>query len=149
MTDRLHRDTVRTVTAVALAAGIALAGSGCAYVQQQTGDAWAVTYEVHVDQPAGASLADVRVEGAERRGDAPAVHRLGDQETTKIDGDGSQWEHESVVLAEQRASVRVTPAPGATATCRILLDRGRQIAAATSSAPGATVTCAEDTPAFD
>jgi hypothetical protein len=149
MTERTRRRTVRTLAAAALAAGIALAASGCAFVQQQTGDAWAVTYEVHVDQPTGARLTDVQVEGAERRGDAPEVHELGDEQTTKIDGDGSQWEHGAIVLAEQRASVRVTPGPDATATCRILLDGDREIASATSSEPGATVACAEDTPAFD
>lgn len=105
-----------------------------------------MTYEVSVDQPSGAALTDVRVEGAEKRGDAPEVHRLGTQETsTQKTG---TWEHESIVLAEQRASVRATPARGATATCRILLDGKREIATETAAA-GEPVTCSVDTPAFD
>lgn len=143
------QNSVRIVAAGLLAGAVALAGTGCSVIQQQTGDAWAVTYEVHVDRPVGARLSDVRVEGAERRGDAPEVHRIGAGETEAKDGEGSRWEHETVVLAEQRASVRATPEQGATATCRVLLDGEREIAAQTSSAPGKPVTCSVDTPAFD
>lgn len=141
------RHPVRLLAAAAVAATVALLGTGCSVLQQQTGDAWAVTYEVTVDQPAGATLSDVRVEGAERRGDTPEVHRLGSRDTTAADGDGSRWGHESVVLAEQRAAVRATPGPGATATCRILLDGKREIATETAAA-GQSVTCSVDTPAF-
>ncbi|MBF4586503.1 hypothetical protein [Curtobacterium sp. VKM Ac-2887] len=150
MTERIHRP-VRLVAAAVLAGGLALTATGCSFIQQQTGDAWAVTYQVQVDGPAGSELTDVRVEGAEKRGDAPEVHRLGTQETG-TQKTGSQetgtWEHESIVLAEQRASVRATPARGATATCRILLDGKREIATETAAA-GEPVTCSVDTPAFD
>ncbi|RPE84707.1 hypothetical protein EDF28_0643 [Curtobacterium sp. PhB137] len=140
------RPTVRLLAAVVVAGSVAVLATGCSFVQQQTGDAWSVTYEVSVDQPSGAALTDVRVEGAEKRGDAPEVHRLGTQETgTEETG---TWEHESIVLAEQRASVRATPARGATATCRILLDGKREIATETAAA-GEPVTCSVDTPAFD
>lgn len=141
-----NRPTVRLLAAVVVAGSVAVLATGCSFVQQQTGDAWSVTYEVSVDQPSGAALTDVRVEGAEKRGDAPEVHRLGTQETgTEETG---TWEHESIVLAEQRASVRATPARGATATCRILLDGKREIATETAAA-GEPVTCSVDTPAFD
>ncbi|WP_420369240.1 hypothetical protein [Curtobacterium sp. L1-20] len=139
---------VRLLAATAVAASVALLGTGCAFVQQQTGDAWAVTYEVTVDRPAGSPLSDVTVEGAERRGDAPEVQRLGTRDTRATHGQGSRWEHESVVLAGQRASVSATPAPGATATCRVLLDGDREIATRTSPDPGAAVTCSVETPAF-
>ncbi|ROP72671.1 hypothetical protein [Curtobacterium sp. PhB115] len=147
MTERIHRP-VRLVAGAVLAAGLALTATGCSFVQQQTGDAWSVTYQVQVDGPAGSELSDVRVEGAEKRGDAPEVHRLGTQKTSTAKTSGSAWEHESIVLAEQRASVRATPGPDATATCRILLDGEREIAAETSAA-GKAVTCSADTPAFD
>ncbi|WP_263054923.1 hypothetical protein [Curtobacterium sp. RIT-PI-V] len=146
-----NRPTVRLLAAVVVASSVAVLATGCSFVQQQTGDAWSVTYEVSVDQPSGAALTDVRVEGAEKRGDAPEVHRLGTQETgtqkTGTQRTGT-WEHESIVLAEQRASVRATPARGATATCRILLDGKREIATETAAA-GQPVTCSVDTPAFD
>lgn len=141
-----NRPTVRLLAAVVVAGSVAVLATGCSFVQQQTGDAWSVTYEVSVDQPSGAALTDVRVEGAEKRGDAPEVHRLGTQETgTQKTG---TWEHDSIVLAEQRASVRATPPRGATATCRILLDGKREIATETAAA-GQPVTCSVDTPAFD
>lgn len=146
-----NRPTVRLLAAVVVAGSVAVLATGCSFVQQQTGDAWSVTYEVSVDQPSGAALTDVRVEGAKKRGDAPEVHRLGTQETgtqeTSTQKTGT-WVHESIVLAEQRASVRATPARGATATCRILLDGKREIATETAAA-GEPVTCSVDTPAFD
>lgn len=146
-----NRPTVRLLAAVVVAGSVAVLATGCSFVQQQTGDAWSVTYEVSVDQPSGAALTDVRVEGAEKRGDAPEVHRLGTQETSTQETSTQKtgtWEHESIVLAEQRASVRATPARGATATCRILLDGKREIATQTAAA-GEPVTCSVDTPAFD
>lgn len=142
-----NRSVVRLATTGALAAAVGLLGTGCSAVHQQIGDAWSVTYEVRVDQPQGSALTDVRVEGAEERGGAPEVHRVGSARTdTSADG-GSSWKEDLVVLAEQRASVRATPAAGATATCRILLDGEREIAKETA-APGKTVRCSVDTPRF-
>ncbi|MFJ7288518.1 hypothetical protein ACIQUC_09390 [Curtobacterium sp. NPDC098951] len=144
-----QRPVVRLLAAAAVAGSVAVLATGCSVVQRQTGDAWAVTYEVSVDRPSGAELSDVRVEGAERRGDVPEVHRLGSEETGAGDGDGSRWSHDTIVLAEQRASVRATPGAGATATCRILLDGKREIARETSVRPGGVVRCRVATPAFD
>lgn len=143
------RTTVRRSAAlVAAPASLGLL-TGCSVVHQQLGDAWAVTYEVTVDQPVGATLADVHVEGADGRGDAPREVDLGDRKTRKASDGGSRWTRELVVLAEDRASVRATPAAGATATCHILLDGGREIASDTSSAPGEPVRCSATTPTFD
>lgn len=142
------RRSVRLVASAVLASSIVLAASGCAFVQRHTGDAWAVTYEVHVDQPTGSTLSGIRVEGAERRGDSPRLHKIGTEVTTAKDGVGSRWEREVVVLAEQHASVSATPEPGATARCRILLDGTREIAKQTSVAPGEPVTCSVHTPSF-
>ncbi|WFR67565.1 hypothetical protein P9139_03400 [Curtobacterium flaccumfaciens] len=143
-----NRPTARLLAVVVVAGSVAVLATGCSFVQRQTGDAWAVTYEVQVDAPTGSALSDVRVEGAEQRGDAPEVHRLGTQDTDAADGDGSRWQHDVIVLAEQRASVRAAPPEGATATCRILLDGKREIATETATA-GEPVTCSADTPAFD
>ncbi|WIE70309.1 hypothetical protein [Curtobacterium sp. MCLR17_054] len=144
-----HRPTVRLLVAAVVAGSVAVLATECSFVQQQTGDAWSVTYEVRVDRPSGAALTDVRVEGAARRGDAPEVHRLGIRDTDTTDGDGSRWEHDAIVLAEQPASVRATPPEGATATYRILLDGKREIASATSAQPGDPVRCSANTPAFN
>ncbi|WP_146242797.1 hypothetical protein [Curtobacterium sp. MCBD17_019] len=140
---------LRSMTAIAIAASVALLGTGCSYIHQQIGDAWAVTYEIHVDRPTGAELTEVEVEGARERGDAPEIQRLGSATTDRTDGDGSRWTHDAVVLAEQRASVTATPGEGATATCRILLDGKRVIATATSTTPGARVQCSATTPEFN
>ena len=140
-----NRPTARLLAATVVVGSIAVLATGCSL----GGDAWAVTYEVQVDRPIGSELSDLRVEGAEQRGDAPEVRRLGAQDTDTDDGDGSLWRHESVVVAEQHASVRATPPEGATATCRILLDGVREIASETSAQPGQAVHCSADTPAFD
>lgn len=144
-----NHSSSRFLAAGAIAAAITLIGTGCSVIQQQAGDAWAVTYEVSVDQPSRARLADVRVEGAKRRGDAPEVHELGTVQTSTATASGSRWMHVSVVLAEQRAFVTATPGAGATATCRIMLDGKRVIETQTSPAPGKAVSCTTTTPKFD
>lgn len=138
----------RTIAAVLLCGSAMAAVAGCSFIEQQIGDAWAVTYEVSVDQPIGADLADIRIEGAENRGDTPSVHDVSDQQTTEENQGGSVWTHDLIVLAEQQASVRVIPPENATATCRILVGGDREIAKATSATPGAEVVCSADTPAF-
>lgn len=142
------RRSVRLVAASVLAGTVALAASGCAFVQRQTGDAWAVTYEVRVDRPTGSTLSDLRIDGAESRGNSPKVVTIGTAATTQRDGGGSRWEHKMVVIAKQQASVSATPESGATAQCRILLDGKREIAKQTSAAPGEPVTCSVRTPSF-
>lgn len=133
-----------------LIGGAALASiTGCGFIQQQVGDAWVVTYEVTVDQPVGSPFQDVAIEGAEERGGAPSVRALDEQATTAGTDGGSEWTHESIVLAEDNASVRATPAPDAVASCRILVGGGREIASETASAPGAEVHCSASTPGFD
>jgi hypothetical protein len=139
----------RALSAVAAAAVLAIGLTGCSVVHQQIGDAWAVTYRVDVDAPAGAVLDGVEVEGAASRGDAPEVRKVSDATTSTARGSGSSWQREVIVLAKDRASVRATPPAGRTATCHVLLDGKRDIATATSSAPGAPVTCRADTPSFD
>jgi hypothetical protein len=131
------------------AASALLLVTACSQIRQQTGDAWSVTYEVTVDSAAGAPLTDVRVEGAERRGDAPEVSKLGSETTSTPHADavGSVWEHKSIVLATDRAMVTATPEAGATASCRILLD-GKEVIAEEHADAGAPVTCRVTTPAF-
>lgn len=143
------RVRVRTAAVAVTALSIALLSSGCAFVQQHVGDAWSVTYEVSVDQPTGAELTGVSFEGADERGDSPSTHEVGGATTGTEQSGGSSWEGETIVLAGGRAAVTATPSPGATATCRILLDGTREIATATSASPGEPAQCAIDTPAFD
>lgn len=142
---------------VAFAVGLATVGAvtlmgitGCSQIRQQVGDAWSVTYEVAVDQAVGAQLDDVSIDGADRRGEAPTTHAIGQVTTTtrpKADT-GSVWREELAVLAEDRATVVATPADGAVATCRVLLD-GKRVIAEKTGAPGASVKCSVTTPAFD
>ena len=143
------RTRARTTAAAASALSIVLLASGCAFVQQHVGDAWSVTYEVSVDQPVGAELTGTRFDGADARGDEVTTQDVGPVRTATAQDGGSSWEAESIVLAQGQASVTATPAPGATATCRILLDGTREIATATSASPGAPVECTVDTPRFD
>ncbi|MFZ7089270.1 hypothetical protein [Curtobacterium sp. RRHDQ10] len=147
---------------VVSAAAALLLVAGCSQIRQQTADAWSVTYEVTVDQPAGSALTHVRAEGAERRGDDPEVAELGSVTTVGVGagdgkrngngvgdggGDGSVWRHETLVLATDRSMVVATPPPGGTASCRILLD-GKRVIDEEHADVGAPVTCSATTPAF-
>lgn len=149
MPDRLRRNRRLTRVAGASLAAVLVAtmSSGCSFIHNQTTPAWSVTYEVEVDQPAGASLTDVSVEGAETRGDEPKNMPLAKQATSQPDGQGSTWKHEVIVLVKEHAAVRATPPAGAVATCRILLDGKREIAKSVSAA-GKSVSCEARTPDF-
>lgn len=137
----------RTITALTLAAA-AVALTGCAQIHQQIGDAWAVTYEVRVDDPDSVALHDVSYLGAQQRGDAATTQRLRTASTKPAPQDGtSSWEHETIVLAEDDADLRATPPAGDTASCRVLLDGERVIAEQTGE-PGREVRCTVTTPAF-
>lgn len=124
--------------------------SGCADIRQQTGDAWAVTFEVSVDTPTATALTAASAEGAERRGDDPGVQELGAVATSAPADSSSRsvWRHEKIVLAGDRALVTATPPAGVSATCRVLLDDERVIAEEHAVA-GAPVRCSVTTPEFD
>ena len=139
----------KTLAAVAALAAVTLTLTGCAQFHQQVGDAWAVTYEVSVDAPDASTLRDVRYLGAEQRGDAATFHTISKAATRPgaANGSAAVWTHESIVLAEDPASVRATPPAGQRASCRILLD-GTKVIAEEHGAAGKTVRCRVETPAF-
>jgi uncharacterized lipoprotein NlpE involved in copper resistance len=139
----------KTLAAVAALAAVTLTLTGCSQLRQQTGDAWAVTYEVSVDAPDASTLHDVRYLGAEQRGDAAITHAIPTASARRGAGSGAAatWTHESIVLAEKPASVRATPPAGRTATCKILLD-GKRVIAEEHGAAGKPVKCSAETPAF-
>jgi hypothetical protein len=141
------RTAATTAATLAIAA---LALTGCTQIHQQVGDAWAVTYEVSVDAPDATPLHDVEYLGAERRGAAASTRTLSTASTKPAAGNGgggATWTHESIVLAEDTASVRATPPSGRTASCRILLD-GKRVIADEQGEPGKPVRCSAETPAF-
>ncbi|WP_144764980.1 hypothetical protein [Curtobacterium sp. 9128] len=136
----------RTATAITLAVA-AIGLTGCAQIHQQVGDAWSVTYEVTVDSPDATPLHDVRYVGAETRGAAPETHTVASTSTKATSGANTTWTHESIVLAEDDASVRATPPADVTASCRVLLD-GKKVLIEEHGGLGQTVRCAATTPKF-
>ncbi|KQS06142.1 hypothetical protein ASG04_16420 [Curtobacterium sp. Leaf183] len=145
------RTTIGRTSAALVLGAAALALTGCAQIHQQVGNAWAVTYEVSVDSADASTLRDVAFVGSESRGDAPEKRTLSTASTKPGAGDGDDgatWTHESIVLAEDPASVMATPEDGRTATCRILLD-GKRVIAEEQGQPGQPVHCKVTTPKFD
>lgn len=69
--------------------------------------------------------------------------------TSNLADDASKavWSTTAMVTATQDSQITATPGPGATASCRILLDGTREIASETA-ARGEAVTCAAATPEF-
>lgn len=134
------------VAALALAVG----ATGCSAVEdfnKSTSDSWAVTYEVSVTGGDTSTINDIKYLESEKRGEAGTELSLSSGETKKDSEGGAVWSLESIVTAEKDAAVSATPGKGATATCRILLDGVKEIAAETSK-PGERVDCAVSTPAF-
>ncbi|WP_020660094.1 hypothetical protein [Amycolatopsis benzoatilytica] len=100
-----------------------------------TGKSWAITYEVTGAGPVtGISYG----ESGNRYEDKVASHEL----TGPL---GLPWKQDVVVSAGQPASVTATPSSAAVLTCRILLDKTKELAKATSPAAGEPVTCKHTT----
>ncbi|MGV2855164.1 hypothetical protein ACNPON_00190 [Glutamicibacter sp. AGC13] len=137
-------------SSVALALGMGL--TGCGAVEdwdKATSDAWAVTYEVTVSGEAADVLNGVSYLDSPSRGEDSAEVTEEAVATTGGAGKNSEstWTAQSVITAEKDAAIAATPAAGSTATCRILLDGVKEIAAQTGT-PGERVECAVTTPAF-
>ena len=117
-----------TVTAAAALASLAACSN-------PTGKSWAITYEV---TGAGTVSSVSYGESGNRYEDKVASHEL----TGPL---GLPWKQDVVVSAGQLASVTATPATAVTLTCRILLDKTKLLATATSPAPGKPATCRHTT----
>ncbi|MFK0083043.1 hypothetical protein [Glutamicibacter sp. NPDC090743] len=126
--------------------------TGCGAIEsfdKSTADAWAVTYEITVSGEAADALSDVSYLDSPSRGEDSAEVTEQAVATTSGAGKNSEsiWTAQSVITAEKDAAIAATPAAGSTATCRILLDGVKEIAAQTGK-PGERVECAVTTPAF-
>ncbi|WP_187977837.1 hypothetical protein [Mycetocola sp. JXN-3] len=142
-------------TGIALGAatlvGVGLSGCGLVdSIKNSTADAWSVTYAVTVTGEGTPSLPAVTFGEAKTRGedtvtkDLPNLPLVADPATPG----SSRWEKTVMVTATRPASIVATPGEGQRATCQILLDGKRQIAAVAGE-PGKPVTCEATTPKFD
>lgn len=131
------------IPALALTAVSLVGCSGGAFA-----DAWSVTYQVTLSG-ADHSSTSVSYLAAPQRGAISETVSVENNPATKSqDATTSVYSVVAQVTAKEIAKVTLTPAPGTTATCEILLDGTRSIAKNTAAA-GQPVTCEVDTPAFD
>lgn len=128
---RTH-ELMRPIAAVAglCALGVSLAGCGfIESVQRSATDAWLVTYEVSTDSADDTALTDISYLDTPNRVDGQQETRVASAEAEPAAGDGgATWSVESLVMVGDRARIAATPADGAHATCRILLDGEKEIA---------------------
>jgi len=132
------------------AMAMALGTAGCGAVEdfdKATSDSWAVTYEITVSGGDASKITDIKYLESEKRGEAGTELTLPSGETTLDAKENAVWSLGSIVTAQKDAAISAMPGKEATATCRILLDGVKEIAAETS-APGERVECAATTPAF-
>jgi hypothetical protein len=115
----------------------AVALLGLAACSNPTGKSWAITYEV-TGNGAGALSRITYGQSIDRYQDEVAPHEL----TGPL---GLPWKQDVVVSAGRDASVTATPAAAVTLSCRILLDRSKELAKATAPGPGKPVTCKHTT----
>ncbi|WP_404287818.1 hypothetical protein [Glutamicibacter arilaitensis] len=131
---------------------LGLSVTSCGMVEsfgRQTADAWSVTYEVSVAGGTINGLDDVRYLEAPTRGEDSSETAVGEVATTNDPSNKqiASWQETVMVTAEDEAGVSAVPRAGATATCRILLDGVKEIAAVTGEV-GKPVQCSVTTPAF-
>lgn len=139
------------MSSVLTAVGLAIASCGAGeFVEKQTADAWSVTYRITVEGGEINALEEVTYLEAPSRGEESVETDRGTAATVN-DPDAAHmatWEETAVVTAQSEAGVSATPREGATATCQVLLDGEKEIAAETGR-PGTRVDCRVSTPAFD
>ncbi|PRA10251.1 hypothetical protein CQ010_14745 [Arthrobacter sp. MYb211] len=131
---------------------LGLSATACGMVEsfgRQTADAWSVTYEVSVTGGTVNGIDDVKYLEAPTRGEVSSETAVGEVATTNDPAKkrSATWQETVMVTAEEEAGVSAAPRVGATATCRVLLDGVKEIAAVTGE-PGKPVECAVSTPAF-
>ncbi|MFH8344785.1 hypothetical protein [Streptomyces sp. NPDC018045] len=124
---RITRGGVLLTLAAVSACGLMLYG---AFQLRQAGAAWSLTYEAvstggppHADEVRYLRTAD------------------GDRREERTGGTRLPWRRTVVVDAGEEARVEVRPAGNGTASCRILLDGERQVAAGRSPGPGEPAEC--------
>ncbi|MFF4591709.1 hypothetical protein [Amycolatopsis sp. NPDC001319] len=100
-----------------------------------TGKSWAISYEV---TGSGTTSGITYSQSVDRYQDDATQHQL----TGPL---GLPWKLDVIISAGRDASVTATPTGNVTLTCRILLDKQRELAKATSPAPGKPVTCSKTT----
>ncbi|MBB4683298.1 hypothetical protein [Amycolatopsis jiangsuensis] len=124
------KKTLSATVAVAAVAGLAACSN-------PTGKSWAITYEVTADSTA--SVTEISYgQSPDRYQDKVSQH--------KMDGPlGLPWKQDVIVSAGKDASVTATPSGAVTLSCRILLDKTKELAKASSPAPGKPVTCKHTT----
>ncbi len=119
-----------------VAALVVLAG---AYTQRDalTGKAWNVTYRA-----VGSKTEPVSVTYQ----DTQSRYLWGDRSLKEhVEKDvRTGWSREVILAADRQAKITVTPAPGATARCQILLDGKKPLAESSSPAPGQPAVCIAD-----
>jgi hypothetical protein len=114
---------------------LALVG-GLTACSNPTGKSWAISYEL-TTEGSGTVTKLAYAETTDRYQDDVAQHDL----TGPL---GLPWKLDVVVSAGQEAKVTATPSGAAALTCRILLDKTRELAKVTAAA-GQPVTCAKKT----
>ncbi|WP_326836098.1 hypothetical protein VSH64_14440 [Amycolatopsis rhabdoformis] len=120
----------------ALSAAVATAALlGLVACSNPTGKSWAISYEVTGE---GTTTGITYSESVDRYQDDSSQHQL----TGPL---GLPWKQDVILSAGRDATVTATPTGTATLTCRILLDKQRELAKATSPAPGKPVTCSKTT----
>jgi len=135
-----------------LLVALGLSITSCGIVEsfdRQTADAWSVTYELSVTGGTINGIDDVRYLEAPARGEASSETAVGEVATTNDSSNKrrASWQETVMVTTEDEAGISAAPRAGATATCRILLDGVKEIAAATAEV-GKPVQCSVTTPAF-
>ncbi|WP_344865272.1 hypothetical protein [Amycolatopsis ultiminotia] len=116
---------------------VLVAAAGLAACSNPTGKSWAISYEVTADHTATATRISYG-QSADRYQDDVAQHEL----TGPL---GLPWKQDVVVSAGRDASVTATPSGAVTLSCRILLDKEKELAKSTSPSPGKPVTCTHTT----
>ncbi|MER5886476.1 hypothetical protein ABT160_21850 [Streptomyces sp. NPDC001941] len=124
------------VLVVAGAGGLYLALNNIDWLKKKTGAAWEITYEAGVKGGGAGGARATQVTYAlspDRTEDRTLERRAG--------AVALPWKEVVQLRVGETARVVVTPAPGATATCRVVLDGVRTVAEGVSPAPGKPAVC--------
>lgn len=141
-----HAKILTAIVSTTAMTGVALSLTGCAFIDKMvttSADAWAVTYELSVDNVDGATVSNVAYRDTPDRATGQSVVKA-----NQIDVSADGWKFDTLGVVGKDLSISAIPPEGVRATCKIMLDKTEVLATATSDAPGQPVRCEAVAPEF-
>ncbi len=142
-----RRSLPLTLSAVAATIALVPTLTACGNIGESLKDAYSITYEITLSGSDTSALESFSFAGKEKRDSETTEVLSTAKDAPSASANNGKWSTETIINAEEIARITAVPKPDTVASCRILIDGSKEIAAE-KGAPGAPVTCEAITPKF-